>query len=645
MGQPQDVDPGPAQRTNPNFWITGQKQTDTVPKAGSGSTLNPAKRPDSTWFHKPVTNMNLLTGTPAITTNNVVLASDRAIGRPLIVRLKPRDYQSTIINGISSEWRQDRHKVLVSSPCGSGKTEISIAMAERATANGKPTLFVCDRIAIIQQTIKRFIKAGLDVGILWRELTRNLDAPVLIASSQTIQSRGIESIGDRFLVAIDEAHIDRAMSAQIVDHVVGNGGFAVGLTGTPLGAGIAGRWDAMVSGPTTYELAKLGYAVVPELIQRWRPDDADLEKVEIDNDGEYSAGSAGELMSRFAEMIAADIEKWLGEQGLNELPPAILFGATKANVEHQLKALKRRGITSATIFDTTKRRDRKNRIRAFEDGRVQLLGSVSALSVGFDCPKAMLMIGLRPLRRSITEFMQSAGRVARAADDKPRAWVLDYTGTVDLMGEYTTDRWKTGWSTLPAKAPKRRKKRWKCKCGHENHSDRRVCETCNQPKPVGQSPFPLPECRRCNPPTIQKPGATVCRRCHRPMPPGSTEICPAHHIPLTVVMGKQNAKGEQEHRYYCAHPGCEFISEAELAVMQQEYGDGLPVFRGSNIKNKDGLAWVKANEDTVEASDAEGRPVWIRGEVFNITEVHGKIFEAKSGDRIFKATIERPRAK
>ena len=192
---------------------------------------------------------------------------------------------------------------------------------------------------------------------------------VLIASSQTIQSRGIESIGDRFLVAIDEAHIDRAMSAQIVDHVVGNGGFAVGLTGTPLGAGIAGRWDAMVSGPTTYELAKLGYAVVPELIQRWRPDDADLEKVEIDNDGEYSAGSAGELMSRFAEMIAADIEKWLGEQGLNELPPAILFGATKANVEHQLKALKRRGITSATIFDTTKRRDRKNRIRAFEDGR------------------------------------------------------------------------------------------------------------------------------------------------------------------------------------------------------------------------------------------------------------------------------------
>ena len=44
-------------------------------------------------------------------------------------------------------------------------------------------------------------------------------------------------------------------------------------------------------------------------------------------------------------------------------------------------------------------------------------------------------------------------------------------------------------------------------------------------------------------------------------PPASTEICPAHHIPLTVVMGKQNAKGEQEHRYYCAHPGCEFISE------------------------------------------------------------------------------------
>ena len=362
----------------------------------------------------------------------------------------------------------------------------------------------------------------------------------------------------------------------------------------------------MVSGPTTCELADMGYAVVPELIQRWRPDDTDLDSVVIDNDGEYAAGSAGKLMSRFAEMIAADIEKWIAEQGLDELPPTILFGATKANVEHQLEALKRRGISAATIFDNTTGRNRKNRIKAFDEGRLQVLGSVSALSVGFDSPRAALMIGLRPLRRSITEFMQSGGRVARPFEGKKLAWVLDYTGTVDMMGRYTMDRWKTGWSKLPSKAPKRRRKRWKCQCGHENHADRRVCETCNQPKPVGQSPFPLPECKRCRPPTIQKPGATVCHRCHRPMPAGSTETCPAHHIPLTVVMGKQDKKGERQQRYYCAHPGCEYISEAELAVMQQEYGDGLPVFRGCHVKNKEGLAWIKANEDTVEARDAGG---------------------------------------
>ena len=390
-------------------------------------------------------------------------------------------------------------------------------MAERASQNGKPTLFVSDRIAIIQQTLKRFMRAGLEVGVLWRDLTRNVDAPVLIASSQTVQSRGLESVGNRFLVAIDEAHIDRVTSARIVDHVVENGGFAVGLTGTPIGPAIAGRWDAMVCGPTTYELAKQGYAIVPELIQRWRPDDNDLEGLVVDNTGEYSAGSAAALMTRFAETIANDIEKWIGEQGLDELPPAILFGATKAHVEHQIKAFKRRGIKCATIFDNTPRDDRNNRIKAFDEGRLQLLGSVSALSVGFDSPRAMLMIGLRPLRRSITEFMQSAGRVARAADGKKRAWVLDYTGTVDLMGEYTMDRWRTGWSRLPSSAPKRRKQRWKCHCGHENHSDRRVCENCNRPKPVGESPFALPECRRCRPPTIQKPGATVVP----PLPPAN----------------------------------------------------------------------------------------------------------------------------
>ena len=46
MGQPQDVDPGPAQRTNPNFWITGQKQTDVrVPAAVAAVPWQPRRPP------------------------------------------------------------------------------------------------------------------------------------------------------------------------------------------------------------------------------------------------------------------------------------------------------------------------------------------------------------------------------------------------------------------------------------------------------------------------------------------------------------------------------------------------------------------------------------------------------------------------
>ena len=581
----------------------------------------------------------LLSDVHGVPTNSVPLVGGpRHYGLAPVSPLILRDYQVGINGDVSAAWRQGAKKVLVSSPCGSGKTEISIDMAQRCAANGRSTIFCCDRIAIIQQTIRRFIRAGLDVGVLWRDATRNLDAPVLIAMSPTVQSRGLELVDDRFLVVIDEAHIDRLTSHRIVDRIVERGGYAVGLTGTPIGRSIAGRWDALVSGPTTCDLATQGHAVVPELVQRWSPDQAELDGIELDKGGEFSAGGAGELMIRFAEAIADDLERWCREERLEKLPPAILFGATKKHVEAQLAALKRRGIQGASIFDNTTKTDRKNRIRAFDTGRLDVLGSVSALSVGFDSPRAALMIGLRPLRRAIAEFMQSAGRIARADADKTRAWVLDYTGTVELMGRYTADRWRTGWSSLPKRAPRRRKRRWRCECGQDNPSDRLVCEFCNRPKPpAGEAPA-APTCERCNPPTLQKPGATVCRRCHRPMP-SKTTLCPIHMIPL-IQVGSPDGNDPEKQQYYCSHPGCEFVNEAELAVRQQAASDGLPIFRGSFVKDKPGTAWVRVPDEVASEQEAIDRPIWIKGRLFRIVEADGKIFAARSGDRIFKARIE-----
>lgn len=553
-----------------------------------------------------------------------------------------RGYQATILGKVSRQWRAGRKRVLVSSPCGSGKTEISIAMAERTHANAKRCLFVCDRVAIIQQTIKRFVRAGLPVGVLWRDLTRNPTAPVLIASSQTIKSRGIESIGDRLLVVIDEAHIDRQVSFEIVKQVVEAGGFAIGLTGTPIGPAVAGRWDAMVAGPTSCELARDGYAIVPELIQRWSPEEHEFEHVGTGPGDEYDAGEAGELMSRFAAWIAGDVIRWLEERRLPGMPPTILFGATKEHARGQLEALRRRGISCAEIFDDTHTRDRVAALRAFEAGRIRVLGSVSALSVGFDSPKAVLMLNLRPLRRAVAEFMQSAGRVARVAEGKTDAYVLDYTGTVDRMGRYTRERWETGWKSLPTAAPKRRKRRWTCECGCENAATNRVCEACGRPRPAGGGSFPLPECRRCNPPAVQRPGATVCRQCHHPIP-GKTIMCPIHGIPLSELRRKTQEGEEPQIVYYCAHPGCEFCSEAELAVRQQEaFGTGQPLLRGSYKKDTPGQAWIRIPDECNDAGTLVGKHVWIRNRPHRIRQMVGGIFTARSGDRIARARVSEP---
>ena len=90
-------------------------------------------------------------------------------------------------------------------PTGAGKTVIALQIIKDALANNKKVVFVVDRIQLIDQTVEKFVAAGLFVGVIQADhiLTRPY-ANVQIASAQTLIRR--DNLPECDLLLVDECH-------------------------------------------------------------------------------------------------------------------------------------------------------------------------------------------------------------------------------------------------------------------------------------------------------------------------------------------------------------------------------------------------------------------------------------------------------
>ena len=80
-----------------------------------------------------------------------------------------REYQTAAIEAIRAHMREDRKRVLLISPTGSGKTQIAAEMIRSAAARGNSTLFVAHRRELVGQAVER----------LWRD--HKIEAGVIMA--------------------------------------------------------------------------------------------------------------------------------------------------------------------------------------------------------------------------------------------------------------------------------------------------------------------------------------------------------------------------------------------------------------------------------------------------------------------------------
>lgn len=84
------------------------------------------------------------------------VADDAPLTQPVVVSLRP--YQIEAAEAVMSSWQEGHRHVLVSSPTGTGKTEIGLEVAGQVWTGKERVLIIAHRRELVAEPIERLIR-------------------------------------------------------------------------------------------------------------------------------------------------------------------------------------------------------------------------------------------------------------------------------------------------------------------------------------------------------------------------------------------------------------------------------------------------------------------------------------------------------
>ena len=349
------------------------------------------------------------------------------------MKLTLRDYQQQAVEDVRNAYRSAKEAPVLALPTGGGKTVIFSYITENATARGNKTLILVHRRELISQTSETLTALGVDHGVIAANWPKT-DAPVQVASVQTLVRRLEKNNFYPDLIIIDEAHHAVAGTwAKILDHF----GYAkrLGVTATPMrldGKGLIDFFDELVIGPSVAELTERGFLSpaqcfsIPQRLDRKR-----LRKSRGDFVGEDVVQTLEDMM------INGNAVKEYQKHCPGK--PAIVFCMTIKHAEMMAEKFSKAGYRSAFLHSNVDAVTRKKLIEDLGNGKLDVLTSVNVISEGTDIPVVTAAILLRPTE-SEAMYLQQVGRVLRPAEGKDRAIIIDCVGNVHRFGLPTDER-------------------------------------------------------------------------------------------------------------------------------------------------------------------------------------------------------------
>lgn len=398
-----------------------------------------------------------------------------------MVEIALRPDQQGAADGVDAGIARQHLKQILMAPCGAGKTVMGAYFLRRLHRQNKRAVFLVDRIPLVGQTSETLRHYGVPHGVLQAENTRRTYEPILVASAQTIERRGLDPDMDWLIV--DEAH---AMRRATLDLIAARPDLVVlGLTATPFSRGMARYYSNLVSVCTTDQLIAQGI-LVPLTMYAATPIDMRGARIVA---GEWSEA---DLTARGLQIVGDIVREWCAKTALHFGGPVktIVFAASVAHGAELCRQFNAAGYNFQQIsyrMDTVTREALISEFRK-PDSRIHGLVSCEVFQRGFDVPDVQCVITARPYRKNFSGHIQQLGRGMRSAAGKTFCLLLDHCGNLLRFMKDMLALFAHGLQRLDARAELDRAAREEpgvdapfeavCACGYVMFSAVPVCPMC-----------------------------------------------------------------------------------------------------------------------------------------------------------------------
>jgi superfamily II DNA or RNA helicase len=317
-----------------------------------------------------------------------------------------RLYQQDLFDKTTNAFKQGYRKVLVESPCGSGKTILLTKMADMAQRNGKTVWFILPRQEIMDQTFETFERCGVPLN------TVHIGMIITMANHLT-------ELPKPDLIIYDECHISVSNTYNKISNAFPDA-FIVGATASPCRTDnrpLGDLYETIIRGVTVRWLIDNHYLAPFDYYSVLLTDLTGAE-----TDGEYDTTKASELLMTPA--IYGDIIKsW---RRFADGVQTVVYCCSISHSQKTAEIFNNAGISAMHFDGNTSKAERKQIVEDFKNGKFKVLCNCDLVSMGFDMPDINCVMMLRPTQ-SNSLYIQQSGRALRYKPNK-RAVIIDMVG-------------------------------------------------------------------------------------------------------------------------------------------------------------------------------------------------------------------------
>lgn len=367
-----------------------------------------------------------------------------------MIELRP--YQDQCIAGLRAAFSAGYHSPLLVSPTGSGKTVMFSYLTARLLESRKRVVALCHRDELVDQISRTFDQFDIKHGRIVAGALYDRRLAAHVASVFTL-ARRLDRVAVPDYVICDEAHhcIGTSTWGKVIAYWRQKNPKlrVIGVTATPerlSGEGLGEVFDEMVLGPTTRELIDIGALCEYRLFAPAQS--IDFSSVHMQA-GDFNKKELGAIMDK-PSIVGNTVAEY---SRLLNGAPAVAFCVSIEHANHVAENFRASGFRSVCIDGKMDKTLRREVVRDFGGGMINVMTSCALVDEGFDCPGIVGVIDLNPTR-SLAKYLQRAGRGFRIFPGKDAAIFMDQVNNSARHGLPDDPR---QWSLL-GRAEKRGKK-------------------------------------------------------------------------------------------------------------------------------------------------------------------------------------------